>query len=277
MTTGEINENRGADNIKAIVYIAILLIIALLIFMSCSTNDGEDFSDEGTVCTDFAIMQPKSDGTVEFIGSDEKYVCDFTGSVMPAAQKHFVLINFMVEENISTSTQDIYKIVLIGEPQILDRAVESAATESQLDSVKNDPVIEFSPIKLVGEQYLLCVCNYDMTLLTQGGKAHYFTLCYLNDNGYIHSNDDMEPDTLKLELRHNANGDIATTTTLEMMYDYTDLQIPSYYMGFDVSGILNGIGPEMKKYNKDIYIDVKYLQKSETTNYEQDAHSGIML
>jgi hypothetical protein len=277
MTTDEINENRRADNIKAVVYMAILLIIALLIFMSCNTNDGEDYTDEGTVYSDFAIMQPKNDGTVEFIGSEETYVCGFESSVIPTTQKHFVLINFMVEEDISTATQDIYRIVLIGEPEILDRAVESAATESQLDSVKKDPVIEFSPIKMVGEQYLMCACNYDMSLLAQGGKAHYFTLCYAKDKGYVHSSDDMEPDTLKLELRHNANGDNATTTTSEMMYDYKGLQISSYYMGFDVSGILEEIRQEMKEYNKDIYIDVKYLQKSETTNDEQEAHSGLML
>lgn len=239
------------------------LLLMVFTFSSCLNNDDND-----GVYTDFVSITSVTGGGSYFVGSGGEIYTPAIAYVNDKGIKA-AFIQFKITKDESTSTQKKYTINLLSGPISLDRTVNAASTEANLDSLKNDSIIQFKTLGLINDNYLLTIANYYFS----GNTKHYFTLCYVADKGFVASTKASDPDTLKVELRHNANKDVATQVTSQNYFlNYNTPKV--LYQAFDIGTILNSSRQKTSK--KNIYIDIRAKTRYFGESKNTESHSGIL-
>lgn len=247
---------------KKILFNGLLLLTVLFSFTSCLNDDSNSSSDGQLFVDNVAVVS--SLGSYYFVGSGgATYMPVTNSSTATISSLRSAFIQFSVLS--SDTTAHRYNINLQYAGSTLS-GLNSAATTAKLDSVKNDSVISFNAYCVVNDQYLVTSVNYYLSK-----KMHYMTLCNIEDKSFISSGSTSAPDTLRFYLRHNSNGDVASTTR---SYDVCGTYPTLYYFSYDIADILTAA--KMKNNGKNIYIDV--VGRTQETVYETPVttHSGFL-
>jgi hypothetical protein len=242
-----------------------ICVLALAFTATSCLDDSDDTSN--VIYNDVVSVARASADSCYFVGADGvQYIPSVRYT--NADSIGCGVIGFRILDNASTTSTLRWKVSLVAGPIGLDRPVHEAATAKDWATMKNDSIIEMTTNSVVADKYLILVANYYM-----GTAKHGFTLCYAKDRGFATAKAASIPDTLHFVLRHDANGDMATTkTAYEQSTNFSSL--PNFEMGFDISGILSAA----RKTNngKNIYIDVEAKAKKSGQSGYRTIHSGIL-
>lgn len=210
-------------------------------FSSCLNND----VDSDKIFSDFVSVVQTTGGGCYFVGPNNEI---YTPTIAYTNNKNIktALIVFAIKQDLSTTTQVKYTIILQKDPISLDQATNTAATTAKLDSVVNDSIVDFKAWFTVNGS-LLTTVNYYMS----GKKLHYITLCHTTDNGFVQSGKSTIPDTLKFVLHHNAKKDAPSVYSSNYLYGNNPGLL---YMAYDIKNLITQA--QTINGGKSLYIDV---------------------
>ena len=233
-----------------------------LLFLGASLFSCSEADDVNSIKTGFVSSISTLENGYYYQGCDE--------DLYPLYQTYDNMrfnIAFIRYNDIDTTGSNRHNIRLLSRPVSVERDVALVNAKAKLDSLKNDSIISFESNSFVANYYLVLSVNYYLS----GNTKHSFTLCYADDKGFASSNRSDLPDTLKLELRHNSNNDVASNkTSHDNISD--DENLVNYYMGFDIGQILYPKWDLNKL--KNIYVDVR--ANTSRTNKRIESHVGLL-
>lgn len=246
-------------DLKKLFSKVIVLCVVCFSLLGCSTDNDA----QSSTYLDEVSFSVQGDSCI-FVGSGgEQYI-----PVPSYRNKDSIkvgAIRFQILKDESTGKQHRYLVRLMQEPVKLDAFIDGVESRSQLDTIANDGVINVKVCALFeGNYHLLLGIDYPTT-----GKKHGLNLYYIK-GGYIPATGTANMDTLKLVLRHNAQGDRFTKQcSYDMFVNYG--MISSYYFAYDVTKYAtqtNMLNP--------LYVDVEYTAV-DITGTAKVAHAGLKI
>lgn len=237
------------------------IVIVLFCLSSCLDND----NDENSWYVDEVAFINEGDSSY-FVGSGGDIYVPQPKYTNKANMK-VGAIQFKILKERERGDNHTYYINLLNAPVALDATVNSASSLLKLDSVKDNVVRQVKVHSFINNRYLVLGINYNAQQ-----QKHYQTLCYAQEEGFIHTSSINVPDTLKFILRHNANGEENTSITSYDLFLQIG-RISGFYYAYDIKDILDAA--LKRNNNKKVYIDVEYKYGIAANALGEKCHVGF--